>query len=628
MDYVNTILIVDDEPAGRETLEALLLSQGYNLVLASNGMEALEKAAHHPPDLILLDVMMPGMDGYEVCQRLRTDHVLAEVPIIMVTALDDRDSRLRGIDAGADDFVSKPFDRAELRSRVRSITRLNRYRRLLNERAKFERVVELSPDGILIVDALGTIRLANPAMLRILGATNRSAVEGQSVFAFIASGQLAKDSDFLERIFADAASVTRTETVFTRLDGASLPVEINAGHHAWEGTPAVQIVVRDITERKQAEEHIQRQIRRLTALRIVDMAITASMDRRVTLDVLLDQITTQLQVHAASVLLLNPHTQMLEYAAGRGFKSPDIKHLGLRLGEDYPGRAILERRTIHTSDLPASPPSFARTQLLIGEGFKEYYVVPLIAKGQVKGILELLHREPVTPDLEWREFLEALAAQAAIAIDNAELFDGLQRANIDLAVAYDATLEGWVHALDLRDDETEGHTQRVCEITLRLARAMGISEAELVHVRRGALLHDIGKMGIPDSILLKPGPLTAEEWDVMRRHPVYAYEWLAPITFLRPALDIPYCHHERWDGSGYPRGLRGTQIPLAARIFAVVDVWDALRSDRPYRSGWPEDTVREYIRSKAGTHFDPQVVEEFLKLDTYTVAGYLMEQAR
>ena len=211
------------------------------------------------------------------------------------------------------------------------------------------------------------------------------------------------------------------------------------------------------------------------------------------------------------------------------------------------------------------------------------------------------------------DFLEALAAQAAIAIDNAELFTQLQRSNLQLTLAYDATIEGWSRALDLRDKETEGHTQRVTEMSLRLARAMGVDEAEQVHIRRGALLHDIGKMGVPDAILLKPGPLTEEEWVVMRKHPVHAYQMLSPILFLRPALDIPYCHHEKWDGAGYPRGLKGEEIPLAARIFAVVDVWDALLSDRPYRPGWPEEKVRAHIRSLAGTHFDPQVVAVFMR---------------
>ncbi len=205
--------------------------------------------------------------------------------------------------------------------------------------------------------------------------------------------------------------------------------------------------------------------------------------------------------------------------------------------------------------------------------------------------------------------------QTALTTANATTIDELQRVVLYLIVSFDATLEAWAQAVDLRAKERAGHTQRVTELTLRLARAIGVPEEELVHVRRGALLHDIGKMGIPDRILLKPGALTDEEWEVMRRHPGYAYELLSPISFLRPALDIPYSHHEKWDGTGYPRGLQGEQIPLAARIFTVVDVWDALRSDQPYRPAWPEEKVRFYVREQVYAHFDPQVVEVFLKSD-------------
>ncbi len=160
-------------------------------------------------------------------------------------------------------------------------------------------------------------------------------------------------------------------------------------------------------------------------------------------------------------------------------------------------------------------------------------------------------------------------------------------------------------------------------MSLRLARALGLGGEELAHLRRGALLHDIGKMGIPDGILLKPGPLSGEKWVIMKKHPAYAYEMLSPIAFLRPTLDIPYCHHEKWDGTGYPRGLSGEQIPLAARLFAVVDVWDALRSDRPYRTGWPDERVREHIRQGANSHFDPVVVDAFLRVLTEESAGTL-----
>ena len=322
----STILIVDDEYSGRETLESILEGEGYNLVMAESGPQAIAKAKSILPDVILLDVMMPGMTGFEVCEHIRNDPQVAEIPIIILTALDDRDSLLTGLKAGADDFISKPFDRFELRARLIGITRLNRYQKLLQEREK------------------------------------------------------------------------------------------------------------------------------------------------------------------------------------------------------------------------------------------------------------------------------------------------LQKAHRHLLEAYEATIEGWSHAMDLRDRETEGHSRRVAELTIQLAQAMGLSEEAIVHIRRGALLHDMGKIGIPDSILHKPDKLTDQEWAVMRSHPQLAFSMLGSIEYLRDSLDIPYFHHEKWDGSGYPQGLQGERIPIAARIFSVADVWDALTSDRPYRPAWSKDEAFEYIRAQSGRHFDPHVVEVFFKV--------------
>jgi putative two-component system response regulator len=320
------VLIVDDEYIGRETLQSVLEGEGYELEMAENGFQAIEKAKKLLPDVILLDVMMPGMTGFEVCQRIRNDPQIAEIPIIILTALDDRESLLNALKAGADDFISKPFDRYELRARLMGITRLNRYQKLIQERAK------------------------------------------------------------------------------------------------------------------------------------------------------------------------------------------------------------------------------------------------------------------------------------------------LREANAQLLSAYEATIEGWSHAMDLRDRETEGHSQRVTELTVKLARALGITDNDIMHIRRGALLHDMGKIGIPDAILHKPDKLTDEEWTIMHKHPQLAYDMLYPIEYLRPALEIPLTHHEKWDGTGYPRGLKGEEIPIVARLFAVVDVWDALTSDRPYRPAWSEEESLTYIREQSGKHFDPQVVDLFFNI--------------
>ncbi|UCH45802.1 MAG: HD domain-containing protein, partial [Nitrospiraceae bacterium] len=322
-----------------------------------------------------------------------------------------------------------------------------------------------------------------------------------------------------------------------------------------------------------------------------------------------------LNIDAASILLLNQDTQILEYIVSKGFRSSALKYTRLRLGESNAGSAAIKRHIVTIPDLREKSSGFDNSKLFPDEDFVTYFAVPLIAKGNVKGVLEIFNRSTVNTDPDWMEFLEAIADQGAIALDNATLFADLQRSNIELSLAYDTTIEGWARALDMRDRETEGHSRRVTELTVRIAQEFQIRDDDLMQVRRGALLHDIGKMGIPDNILLKPGKLTEEEWVIMKQHPVYARDLLYPIEHLRPAIDIPLYHHEKWDGTGYPKGLKGEEIPLAARIFSVVDVWDALCSDRPYRPGWPKEKVKEYIRSNVGIQFDAGVVEMFLRLD-------------
>ncbi len=360
-------------------------------------------------------------------------------------------------------------------------------------------------------------------------------------------------------------------------------------------------------------EHTSRNLERLASLRTVDIAIATSFDLSVTIDVLLQQVTDKLKVDAASLLLHDPEEHSLKFARNRGFRTQALRYTSLRVGEGHAGRVALERRTINIPDLKRETRELKQSPDFYDEGFVSYIGFPLIAKGQIKGVLEVFNRTPLNPDQEWLDFINAIADQAAIAIDNAELFQNLQQSNAELSLAYDNTLEGWANALELRDEETEGHTRRVTELTVKLAIFMGLRKSNFVHIRRGALLHDVGKMGIPDEILLKPGPLSEEEWVIMRKHPEYAYNWLSRINYLRPALDIPYSHHEKWDGSGYPRALKGEQIPIAARIFAVIDVWDALCSDRPYRKAWTGDEALNYIREQSGAHFDPTIVDAFLK---------------
>jgi putative nucleotidyltransferase with HDIG domain len=360
-------------------------------------------------------------------------------------------------------------------------------------------------------------------------------------------------------------------------------------------------------------EQTVKQLERLAALRSIDLAISSVFDLQVTLNIVINEVIRQLRVDAACVLLIQPGNNRLEYVMGLGFRTRNIETTSLRIGEGNAGRAVLDRRMVEVPDLTAPGANFTRAHLLQDEAFVSYYAVPLLTKGEVKGVLEIFHRARLNADREWRNFLEALGGQTAIAVENAMLFQDLQRSNFELAIAYDATIEGWSRALDLRDRETEGHTQRVTDMTLRLARKMGLSEERLTLIKRGALLHDIGKMGIPDTILHKPEGLSEAEQAIMRTHPQLAYDMLEPIAYLRDALNIPYCHHEKWDGTGYPRGLAGTQIPLEARLFAVVDVWDALTTDRPYRKSWSRQKALDYVREQAGKYFDPQLVELFLQ---------------
>lgn len=361
-------------------------------------------------------------------------------------------------------------------------------------------------------------------------------------------------------------------------------------------------------------DETQRRLRRLSALSTINIAVSSSLDINVTLLILVNQITAQLGVDAADILLVDPVTRDLQCAAEHGFRSSDVSQTHVWMGQGHAGQVAMQHKSIHLYDAGGIADRFLPERRLHGDEFVAYHAVPLSIKGEIKGVLETFHRAPYQPDSEWPGFLESLAAETSIALNNAELLDSLRRNNLALALAYDTTIEGWALALEMRDRMTEDHTRRVAEQTLRLAQSLGIRGDELKYIRYGALLHDIGKIGIPDSILNKTGPLNEQEWEKMRMHPDYSRQMLASIPFLSPAMSIPYSHHERWDGSGYPQKLVGLQIPLPARIFAVVDVWDALSAGRVYRDALPESEVLTYLESEAGRLFDPDVVAAFVSL--------------
>lgn len=374
------------------------------------------------------------------------------------------------------------------------------------------------------------------------------------------------------------------------------------------------LLARDVTAHKQIQLRMQQQLRQLSALRSIDLGIASGLDLKLLLSMLLDQVSALLQIDAACILLLNHDTNSLQFSSGRGFKTGGLQSARLKVGEGFAGRVALERRMINIANLGGAFPDLRRAELVTEERFVSYYGVPLVAKGRTLGVLEVYHRSPLHPDADWLEFLNIISGQAAIAIDSAMMFRELQRSNVELGLAYDAAIDGWARTLDLRDKQPEGHTRRVADLTVRLATNLGVENKEVVHIRRGAILHDIGKVAIPDEILFKAGPLSGEEWEIMRRHPAIAVDLLSPISHLNPALEIPRCHHEKWDGTGYPDHLHGEEIPFAARLFALVDVYNALITDRPFRQAWTRQDVVNYIQSEAGRHFDPRLVPEFLKL--------------
>ena len=385
-------------------------------------------------------------------------------------------------------------------------------------------------------------------------------------------------------------------------------------------------ILRDLTQaastlnkvKSSVSKQIQRHESQFDALVQIGSSINSSLGLKRVLSDVMDRLVKLMHAERGFLMLREPDGNLAVHVA-RGLDHVDLDEDQFAVSKTVINRVVETGKLVLTTNAQEDP-RFEAQFSVAAYHLLSILCVPLTIKDKLIGVIYVDNRAySGVFQQENFDLITAFANQAAIAIHNARLFDDLQASNEELEIAYQATLEGWVRALDLRDKETEGHTQRVTALTQRLAQAMGVDDDALLHITRGALLHDIGKMAIPDGILLKPGSLTDEERAHIQKHPVYAYEMLSPIKFLHPALDIPYCHHEKWDGTGYPRKLKGEEIPFAARIFSVVDVWDALISDRPYRKGLPPSEIRERIQKDSGSHFDPKVVETFLSLDNLAV---------
>jgi PAS domain S-box-containing protein/putative nucleotidyltransferase with HDIG domain len=454
------------------------------------------------------------------------------------------------------------------------------------------------------MDTHGVIADWNTAAETIFG-FSRDEMLGKPVDQIVPEQFRAQQSRSVERALVsnERHIVGKTiEVAGLAKDGREFPIEMSLAEWKTQTGNFFTAIIRDVGERKQRENELQ-------AIASLSAALRTAPTRAEMLPVIVEQIVNLLNTDTATVEIIDPQTGDVTTEVANGLWA---NLAGSRQAKGTGINAIISQtlEPYITHDLENDPNTFyhewARAGIRGGAG------VPLVAQEKLIGFI-WVGRKTDIPKLEVR-LLEAVADIAANAIYRATLHEQTQKDAANLALAYNSTLEGWAHALELRDHETEGHTRRVAQMTLDLARAMGIEENELENVRRGALLHDIGKMGIPDSILLKPGTLDEREWETMRQHPEYAYKLLEPIEYLRPVLNIPYCHHERWDGTGYPRNLKGKEIPLSARIFAVVDVWDALTSDRPYRLAWSKEKALAHIKKQSGRYFDPAVVKVFLKI--------------
>lgn len=355
--------------------------------------------------------------------------------------------------------------------------------------------------------------------------------------------------------------------------------------------------------------------RMLAAMLKVSSALASSLELGEVLQIAIDSTVETVGMDSGAIYLLEG--PFLYLGATTPILTPEMQWLRLQpqLLKDHPHlhQSLVQGQPVYLMDARAVGLSLAERAIVEARNLRSILYIPLRQEATPIGVL-IVGSTSQPREFGAHEFdlCRVLSHLVSMAVVNARLFNTVQKNNLELTHAYDATLQGWSLALELRDQDTQGHTRRVVQLTEALANLLEVPQSHLTFIRRGALLHDIGKMGIPDSILRKKGWLTPDEWIVMRRHPELAYQFLVHIDFLVPALDIPYCHHERWDGTGYPRGLKGEDIPLAARIFAVVDVYDAITSDRPYRPALPESEALRYIREQAGRHFDPHIARKFL----------------
>lgn len=354
------------------------------------------------------------------------------------------------------------------------------------------------------------------------------------------------------------------------------------------------------------------QLHRMESLHTIDQAITGVFDLNIINNLIIQEAIKNLRADAISILHLNRLTNTLDCVETAGFKTQHIKGARIPISTSIAGKVLLDRKNAMIPDLTHEKTALFVNRRFHDDNFQAYFAAPLIVKGEPQGVLELFFKKYFYPDEDWVSFFNILSAQAALAYDTCRTFKELQKIKHNLSDSYQSALSTLTRSLELVEVESPGHAQRVASATLNLAKKLGVQKDALANIERGALLHDIGKIGILDEILLKKGDLNKAEWAQIKRHPEIAFELLSGVRLLRDALEIPYCHHENWDGSGYPRGLKGDEIPVAARIFAVIDSFDAIQSDRPYRKGKSREEAINFLINQKGKRFDPVIVDKYL----------------
>ncbi|MEN6410181.1 MAG: HD domain-containing phosphohydrolase [Anaerolineaceae bacterium] len=491
----------------------------------------------------------------------------------------------------------------------------NRQVMILESEQKYRSLIEQSSDGIFLL-VNNRFEVVNPSFCELFEIREEEVLSPDfDIMSLIAPQSQEAVREHLDKLRIGKPSKSHLQFTGITRSGNLKEFEISSNIFRYHQEIASQGIIRDVTARAQSEQAEREQRNLAEALRDAATVLNSTLNMDEVMDHILNIVGRVVPHHASNIMLIDDHgyARILKQ---RGYEDLGLKDWITGISFNIQQTPNLKKMVTEGRPIVISVTQTDPDWIPIPEGawIRSYVSAPIFIKDQVIGFLNLDSQIPNFYQPIHAERLQAFATQAGIAIHNAQLIYNLQNTNQSLVTAYDTTLLGWSKALELRDYETEGHTQRVLTLTVELAKIMGVSDDDLIHIRRGVLLHDIGKIGNPDRILTKPGPMTEEEWEIMRMHPVYAYQILTPIPYLQASLDIPYGHHERWDGTGYPRGLKGTDIPLAARIFAIVDVWDALHSKRPYRDSLPMNEVIQYLKDQAGIQFDPQIVKAFIEI--------------